>query len=63
MNDPLSILIANIPTLSSNRYKIFYVLEAATRGVLYKKMILEISQNSQENACARASFLLGLQLY
>ena len=63
MNDPLSILIANIPTLSSNRYKIFYALEAATRGVLYKKVILEISQNSQENACARASFLLGLQLY
>ena len=42
--------------------------EAATRGVLRKKVFLEISQNSQENTCARVSFLiklqaLGLQLY
>ena len=35
--------------------------EAATRGVLFKKVFLEISQNSQENACARASFLIKLQ--
>ena len=27
--------------------------EAATRGVLCKKVFLEISQNSQENTCAR----------
>ena len=31
--------------------------EAATRGVLYKKVFLEISQNSQENTYARVSFL------
>ena len=31
--------------------------EAATRGVLYEKVFLEISQNSQENTCVR-----GLQL-
>ena len=31
--------------------------EAATRGVLSKKVLLEISQNSQENTCARVSFL------
>ena len=31
--------------------------EAATRGVLRKKMFLKISQNSQENPCARVSFL------
>ena len=31
--------------------------EAATRGVLCKKVFLEISQNSQENTCARVSFL------
>ena len=42
--------------------------EAATRGVLWKKVFLEISQNSQENTCARDSWLiklqaLGLQLY
>ena len=27
--------------------------EAAARGVLWKKVFLEISQNSQENICAR----------
>ena len=30
--------------------------EAAIRGVLSKKVFLEISQNSQENNCARISF-------
>ena len=37
--------------------------EAATRGVLWKKVILEISQNSQENTCARVSFLIKLQAW
>ena len=41
--------------------------EAATRGVLYQKLFLEISQNSQENTFAKVSFLIrlqaGLQLY
>ena len=37
------------------------VSEAATRDVLWKKVLLEISQNSQESACARASFLINLQ--
>ena len=32
--------------------------EAATRGVLCKKLFLEISQYSQENTCARDSFLI-----
>ena len=36
-------------------------LEAATGGVLYKKVFLEISQNSQENNRARVSFLIKLQ--
>ena len=35
--------------------------EAATRGVLYKKVFLEISQNSQENTTARVSLLIKLQ--
>ena len=44
------------------------VIEAATGGVLWKKVFLEISENSQENTCARVSFLIkfqvwGLQLY
>ena len=30
--------------------------EAATRGVLWKKVLLEVSQNSQDNNCARVSF-------
>ena len=29
--------------------------------VLYAKVVLEISQNSQENTCARTSFLIKLQ--
>ena len=35
--------------------------EAVTRGVLCKKVLLEISQNSQENTSARVSFLIKLQ--
>ena len=37
--------------------------KAATRGVLWKKMFLEISQNSQESTCARVSFLIKLQAW
>ena len=36
-------------------------LEAATRVVLQENVFLEISQNSQENTCARVSFLIKLQ--
>ena len=36
--------------------------ETVIRGVLWKKVILEISQNSQENTCARVSFLIKLQI-
>ena len=35
--------------------------EAATRGVLCKKVFLEVWQNSQENICARDSFSIKLQ--
>ena len=41
--------------------KIVFCSEAATRGVLCKKVFLEISQNLQENTCGRVSFLLNLQ--
>ena len=42
--------------------------EAVVNGCSVKKVFLEISQNSQENTSARASFLIkkqasGLQLY
>ena len=40
-----------------------HLSEAATRGVLCKKVFLEISQNSQENTCARVSFLINLQAW
>ena len=37
------------------------VIEAASGGVLKEKVFLEILQNSQENTCARVSFLMKLQ--
>ena len=36
----------------------FIVAEVATECVLQKKVFLKISQNSQENNCARISFLI-----
>ena len=36
--------------------------EAATAGVFLKKVSLDILQNSQENTCARVSFLLKKKL-
>ena len=36
-------------------------VEATIRGFLWKKVFLEISQNSQENTCVRISFLIKLQ--
>ena len=38
-------------------------IEAATRGVLWKKVFLEISQNSQEITCARYSCFYMFQEY
>ena len=35
--------------------------EAATRAAPCKNVFLEISQNSQENTCARVSLLIKLQ--
>ena len=37
------------------------ITEAATGGVLQKKIFLETSQNSQEKTCATVSFLIKLQ--
>ena len=41
--------------------KTFGEQEANTRGVLPEKVLLEISQKSQENNCAGDSFLIKLQ--
>ena len=35
--------------------------EAATKGVLWKKVLLEISQNSKKNTCAKVSIKLYLK--
>ena len=35
--------------------------EAVTRSYSVKKVFLKISQNSQENTCARVFFLIKLQ--
>ena len=48
-----------IPAIShTEKYRLgnLRILEAATGGVLSKKVFLQISQNSQENTCARLSF-------
>ena len=53
-------LLATIEHLFEGRYlskfQLMFLYEAAIRGVLWKKVFLEISQNSQENTCARVSF-------
>ena len=36
------------------------ILEAVSRRYFLKKVFLEILQNSQENVCARASFLIEI---
>ena len=54
--------IGNILTCSSY----ITLTVAATGGVIWKKVFLEISRNSQGNTCARDSFVIklqGLQLY
>ena len=40
---------------------ITFTTEAATRSVLWKKGFFKMLQNSQENTCARVSFLIKLQ--
>ena len=37
------------------------ITEAATGGVLCKKLLLKISEYSQENTCVTVSFLTNLQ--
>ena len=40
---------------------VFVIKEAATGRVLSEKAFLEISENSQENTCARVFLLIKLQ--
>ena len=41
--------------------EIYFEIEAVAQTCSVKKVFLEISQNSQENTCARVSFLIKLQ--
>ena len=58
------VLHANFVSKDKN-YKLFVLIyvEAAVRRCSVKKVFLEISQNSQENTCARVSFLIKLQAW
>ena len=47
--------------LAQSELKILLSAEATTGGVLWKKVFSEISQNSQENTCAKVSILITLQ--
>ena len=49
------------PVFTSFTAKVIHT-EAATRGLLYKKVFLQIPQKSRENTCARVSFLIKLQV-
>ena len=61
LNLYLDLDVEFLETFSSYNDIQYYLknLEAATRGVLWNKVFLEILQNSQENTCAGA----GLQPY
>ena len=54
---PLNKRVHTIVTFYSKTWK----PEATTKGVLWKKVFLEISQNLSENTCARIFFLIKLQ--
>ena len=41
---------------------LWYLTETDTQRCSVRKVFLKISQNSQENSCARASFLIKLQV-
>ena len=47
--------------ISNNRGAACIKPEAVVQRCSVKKMFLEISQNSEENTCARVSFLIKLQ--
>ena len=44
-----------------SEYIYFYISKKQPPEMLYKKMFWKISQNSQENICARVCFLITLQ--
>ena len=52
---------SHILPFHSKKYSNPIHLEAVAQRCYVKKLFLEISQNSQENTCARVSFLIKLQ--
>ena len=54
-------LLSTITKASCYESERYTVTEAATGGVLIKKVFLGILQNSQENTCVRVSFLTKFQ--
>ena len=47
--------------VSIKEQRIIGTPEAVAQGCPIKKVFLEVSQNSQENTCARVSFLIKLK--
>ena len=64
MGNAWAVVASNLDFVEDVKY---FQKQVIIIGVLYKKVFLEISQSSQENACVRGSFLMklqaGLQLY
>ena len=62
-NDSVTIssICSDVLAITSDVLEFRRVTEATTGGVLSEKMFLEISQNSQENTCARVSIPINLQ--
>ena len=54
--------MATVFPLKHSLYCIRFVFEAVAQRCSVKKVFLEISQNSQENTCARVSFLIKLRV-
>ena len=49
--------------ISSDTKKVRWIAEAATNGVLYKKVFFKISQNSQETPVSESAILLKKRLW
>ena len=57
----LNVIITFMLQLFNNNRETMLHAEAVVQSCSVKKVFLEISQNSQENTCARISFLIKLQ--
>ena len=57
----LNVIITFMLQLFNNNRETMLHAEAIVQSCSVKKVFLEISQNSQENTCARVSFLIKLQ--